>query len=698
MTVNIRATEASTTAVPLDILALYRTMVTARVTNDLLKTRKTQGRFPFYIGCAGHESMAAVASALNQDDWMSLYYRDLAAWLQRTGDIYGPLREAYSRTTGPMGAGRNMPSHYSSKRHRILPTFSEVGALGPFAGGVGFSLQRHKSKDIIMFTVGDGGVATNDFNALFRQASVHKLPVLMVVEDNGWAITTPSPIQWSGSLVEWAKGAGVYAEEVDGTDTMATYEASVRLVEHVRSCQGPVLMHLRLGLLDPHSSSTDIRAYRTKEEIEATTATKDPVKNFGRWLVEHGHLQEGDLERIRKEVRAELERAEAQVLQEPEPSPERVLQNVLHVPQWQENTPRGTKKQLPMLGAINEALVELAQRDPGFFVYGQDVGSPKGGVFGATSSLVTQFPGRAISSPLNEQVIVGIAAGAGMVDGKARCAEIQFVDYHQSAAQTIRMAARTSYQSNGDWTVPLLIRTKSGSGGGGPISSGGAGGGAFGHSNAGEQWFTSVPGMITICPATPFDAKGLLLEAARAQSPVAFLERGRLYRSEPPKDNQGNSIAAMAEYWNVPEGYYTLPIGKARRVRIGNGPTSIAIISWGTMVLESCTAAANSVNRDGGAIEVVDLRTLAPFDKEAVAAAVHEANRVIVVTEEYDLTSFGRHLHSWIVQNCFYDLDCTPAFISALPAPAAPYDGPEETAFFPTSKTIEEKIEELLLE
>src|SRR6266436_6361451 len=698
MTVNIRATEASTTAEPLDILALYRTMVTARVTNDLLKTRKTQGRFPFYIGCAGHESMAAVASALNQDDWMSLYYRDLGAWLQRTGDIYGPLREAYSRTTGPMGSGRNMPSHYSSKRHRILPSFSEVAALAPFAGGVGFSLQWHKSKDIIMFAAGDGGVATNDFNALFRQTSVHQLPVLMVVEDNGWAITAPSTIQWGGSLVEWAKGGGVYAEEVDGTNAIETYQASARLVEHIRTGQGPVLMHLRLGLLDPHSSSTDIKAYRTKEEIELTTTTKDPVKNFGRWLVENGQLQEGDTERIRKEVRAELESAEAQVLQESEPTAERVLQHITYVPEWQENTPRGTKKQLPMLGAINEALTELAERDPYFFVYGQDVGSPKGGVFGATATLVTQLPGRAISSPLNEQVIVGIAAGAGMIDGKARCAEIQFVDYHQSAAQTIRMAARVSYQTNGDWTVPLIMRTKSGSGGGGPISSGGAGGGAFGHSNAGEQWFTSVPGMITICPATPFDAKGLLLEAARAQSPVAFLERGRLYRSEPPKDNQGNSIAAMAEYWNVPEGYYTLPIGKARRVRIGNGPTSIAIISWGTMVLESCTAATNSVNRNGGAIEVVDLRTLAPFDEGAVAAAVHEANRVIVVTEEYDLTSFGRHLHSWIVQNCFYDLDCTPAFISALPAPAAPYNGPEETAFFPTSKTIEEKIEELLLE
>src|SRR5260370_9278268 len=166
MTGRLRAKEGWITAEPLDILALYRTMVTARVTNDLLKTRKSQDCLPVYIGCAGHESMDAVASSLNQDDWMSIYYRDLAAWLQRTGDIYGPLREAYSRTTGPMGAGRNMPSHYSSKRHRILPTLSEVGALGPFAGGVRFSLQRHQSKDIIMFTVGDGGVAPHDFNAL----------------------------------------------------------------------------------------------------------------------------------------------------------------------------------------------------------------------------------------------------------------------------------------------------------------------------------------------------------------------------------------------------------------------------------------------------------------------------------------------------------------------------------------------------
>jgi 2-oxoisovalerate dehydrogenase E1 component len=698
MTIEMRATEAGAPATTLDVIALYRTMVAARVTNDLLKTRKTQGRFPFYIGCAGHESMAAVVAALDDEDWLALYYRDLAAWLQRTGDMYGPLREAYSRTTGPMCAGRNMPSHYSSKRHRILPGFSEVAALCPFAGGFGFSIKQHQGKELIMCSTGDGGSATNDFSVLVRQASVHRLPVLIIIEDNSWAITTPSTTQWAGSLVESIRGNNVYAEEVDGTDVMQTYEATRRLAQHIHSGQGPAFMHLRLGLLDAHSSSTDIKSYRKKEEIDLTAATKDPVKNFGRWLVEQGRLQSDDIERIRKEIRKELEQIEQEVLQEPEPRPERVLEHVIYVPEWRENTPRGTKRQLTMLGAINEALTEQVKRDPDFFVYGQDVGSPKGGVFGATAALVTQFPGHAISSPLNEQVIIGIVAGAGMKDGKARCAEIQFVDYHQSATQTIRLAARIPYQNFGGWQAPMIIRTKSGSGGGGPISSSSAGGGAFGHSNAGEQWFTSVPGMITICPATPFDAKGLLLEAARAQSPVTFLERGRLYRSEPPKDSEGNIIAELAEYWNVPDGYYTLPIGKARRVRIGAGPVGAVIVAWGTMVLESCTAAANIYRRTGSAIEIVDLRTLAPFDEQSVMAAVKEANRVLVVTEESDLTSYGRHVHSWIVEHCFYDLDGLPAFISALPSPAAPYNGIEETAFLPSAKNIEAKLEALLVE
>jgi 2-oxoisovalerate dehydrogenase E1 component len=687
---------------PLDPIELYRTMLTARSMNELLKRRKTQGKFPFYIGCGGHETMAAVAACLNDDDWMALYYRDLAAWLQRTKDIYGPLREAYSRVTGPMCQGRNMPSHYSRRDYNIMPSFSEVAALTPFAGGVAYAFKRHGDDHrIVMACTGDGGVATNDFNVLLRQATVHQLPVLMVIEDNGWAITTPqNGIQWAGSLVDIARAATAHAVEVDGSDPWNAYEAARELVDYVRAGKGPALLHLKLGLLDPHSSSTDIKAYRSATEIEETFATKDSVKNFGQRLVHEGRLTEDDLARMQKEVTGELNRAEAEVLKEPEPTAERVMQFVLCMPETKPIAPQGERKKMNMLAAINDALVELARRDADFFVYGQDVGSPRGGVFGATQALVNEFPDRAISSPLNEQLIVGIAAGAGMADGRPRCAEIQFVDYHQSATQTIRMAARISYQSCGDWTCPVIIRTKSGSGGGGPISASGSGGGAFGHSNAGEQWFTNIPGMITLCPATPYDAKGLLLAAYDCQSPVTYLERGRLYRSEVPKAGpQGGPIPQLAEFWEVPISSYTEPIGKARRLRFGTGQSQAAIIAWGTMVLEAAIAATRFVEEMGkGAVEVVDLRTLAPFDTEAVAAAVREANRVIVLTEEPDLTSFGRHVHSWITQNCFWDLDCTPSLIAAAPAPAAPYNEIEEKAFYPTAQDVQEKLEELMEE
>jgi 2-oxoisovalerate dehydrogenase E1 component len=687
----------------LDPVELYRTMALARALNDLLKIRKTQSKFPFYIGCAGHESVAALVAALDDEDWLALYYRDLAGWLQRTKDVYGPLREAYSRATGPMCSGRNMPSHYSSREFHILPSFSEVAGLAPFAGGVGFAFKRDDSQRLVVFCTGDGGVATNDFNVLFRQATVHKLPVLIVVEDNGWAITTHhdehSQVQWAGDLVAWAHAAGAIGLDVDGTNAIETYEKTREVAKALRAGKGPALMHLHTGLLDPHSSSTDIKAYRTAEEIEDTFAHKDPLKNTARVLIEKGYLTPEQVEQIQKEVKDEVRRAEAVVLQEPEISGERVMQHVLALPTPEEHWPAGGVRKLNMLAAINEGLVELRQRDPGFFVYGQDVGSPRGGVFGATQELVKQFPGSAISSPLNEQVIVGVAAGASMAAGSTRCGEIQFVDYHQSSAQTLRLAARILYQSNGDWDCPMLLRMKSGSGGGGPISDAGSGGGAFGHSNAGEQWFTDIPGLITVCPSTPYDAKGLLLEAGRASSPVVFLERGRLYRSEPPRGHDGEFIPELAALWDVPDGYYTEPLGKARRIRLGNGPSTMALVSWGTMLLESAIAASRYLaEHPGESVELVDLRTLMPLDEETIAAAVREANRVIVVTEEADLAPFARHVHSWITQKLFWDLDCTPEVVAAVQAPAAPYNAPEEMAFYPTAQDVYETMMRLVKE
>jgi 2-oxoisovalerate dehydrogenase E1 component len=668
-------------------------MLTARVMNDTLKARKTQGKFPFYIGCAGHESMAAVVAALDGEDWLSFYYRDLAGWLQRTDDVHGVLRAAYSRITDPMCSGRNMPSHYSSRKHHIMPTFSEVSGLAPFAGGVGWAFKRDGTRRVVMFSTGDGGAATNDFNVLLRQATVHKLPVLITVWNNHWAIMTEQQAQWAGDLTAQVRAMDAIAVDVNAVDPLEAYETTKSLTERLRAGEGPAFMHLHGGLLDPHSSSTDIRRYRTREEIEETARTKDPVKRLREILLERGLASEDEVERMRDEIKERIDAAEEQVLAEPEVPASRVIERVIQIPAYQPQPVSGAAKKTLMVEAINDGLVEIVKRDPGFFVYGQDVGSSTGGVFNATARLVKEYPGTAISSALNEQLIAGIAAGCGMADDKARCGEIQFVDYHQSATQTIRLAARIYYQSFGDWNSPMLLRMKAGSGGGGPISDSGSGGGAFGHSNAGEQWFTNVPGLITICPSNPYDAKGLLIEASRSQSPVVFLERGRLYRADAPSVQKGGApIEELAALWNVPDGYYTEPIGKARTVRIGSGKPIATVVSWGMMVLEAAIAAARFAQQQGGAVDIIDLRTLAPFDEEAILASVRQTNRAIVVTEEADLTSFGRHIHSWITERCFFDLDAAPVLIRAIAAPAAPYNGPEETAFYPTAKDIEDAL------
>ena len=689
MTTETNTSATARQSVTFDPVDIFQQMVMARAINETLKARKTQGRFPFYIGAGGHEAIAGGVAALRSDDWLAFYYRDLAGWLQRSHDPFGPIRAAYSRTTDPMTAGRNMPEHFSSHHFNIMPTFSEVSGLAPFAAGAAYSFKRNGTGQVVMFCTGDGGVATNDFNALYRAATIHQLPVIMVVENNGWAITTPTEgHQWGGDLTEWARAGGANAVEMDGTDALAVHAAVAELADYART-RGPVFLHLRMGLLDAHSSSTDIYAYRDRAEVSQTKATRDPIANTGNRLIAMGLLQEGDIQRLMDAAKERINEIEDQVLTEPTPTGARLYDHLYGWPAEPPVEPTGATKPMHMLQAINEALIEIAQRDPGFFVYGQDVGSARGGVFGATQLLVNQFPQAAISSPLNEQIIFGVAAGAAMADGRARCGEIQFVDYHQSMSQSLRLAARVLYQSHGDWKCPVVIRTKAGSGGGGPISDSGAGGGGFGHSHSGEYWFTNTPGLITLCPSTPYDAKGLLIEASRTQSPVVYLERGRLYRSEPPKDAAGNLIAPLADLWNVPEGYYTVPMRQARRIRIGTGYVTAAIVTWGTMLLESAIAAANVAAQHGAAFDIVDLRTLFPFDEAAISAAVSAANRVVVVTEEGDHTSFGRHIHSWIVQHHFEELDMPAAFICAKGVPSAPYFGAEEEAFYPTAKDIE---------
>src|SRR5438128_83837 len=362
-----------------DAVDCFKQMILARAINDILKTRKTQGKFDFYIGCAGHEAIAGVIAALRPDDWLTLYYRDLAGWLQRTRDPYAPIRGAYARATDPMTSGRSLSEQFSSRHFHVLPYFSEIAALAPFCAGVAFAFKREQTGQLVSFHCGDGGAATNDFNVLYRAATIHQLPVLMVVEENGWAITN-SGRQWGGSLVEWARGGGAEAVEMDGSDAIALYAATRTLAEHVRTT-GPAVLHLKMGLLDAHSSSTDIYGYRERAEVNKTKETRDPITNTGNRLIEMGLLTKEDIERFKKEARAQVTQIDEQVQGEPLPSGDRYLEHVYSFPKEPTIEPTGAPRTISMLDAVNEALAEIARRDPGFFVYGQDVGGPRGGVF-----------------------------------------------------------------------------------------------------------------------------------------------------------------------------------------------------------------------------------------------------------------------------------------------------------------------------
>src|SRR2546428_13689823 len=343
-----------------DPVDCFKQMILDRPLNDILKTRKTQGKFDFYIGCAGHEAIAGVIAALHSDDWLTLYYRDLAGWLQRTHDPYSPIRGAYARSTDPMTSGRSLSEQFSSHRLHVMPYFSEIAALAPFCAGVGFAFKREQTGQLVSFHCGDGGAATNDFNVLYRAATIHQLPVLMVVDEHGWAITN-SGRQWGGSLVEWARGGGAEAVEMDGSDAIALYEATRSLAEHVRT-KGPALLHLKMGLLDAHSRSTDIYGYRDRAEVAKTKETRDPIINTGNRLIEMGLLTKEDIERFKKEARAQVTQIDKQVQGEPLPSGERYLEHVYSFPKQPTVEPTGAPKTTSMLDAVNDAQAENGSR------------------------------------------------------------------------------------------------------------------------------------------------------------------------------------------------------------------------------------------------------------------------------------------------------------------------------------------------
>ena len=657
------------------LLGFYRTMVAARKTDDQEILLKRQNRIFFQISGAGHEAIqVALAAHLRPgSDWFYLYYRDRALTQALGVTPYEHLLQAVGAEDDPASGGRQMPSHWGKRDLRIVSVSSPTGtqflqSVGCAEGAMRASLddamraaiETFEDDEVVLVTTGEGQTSEGEFWEAMNTATNLKLPVLFLVEDNGYAISVPVEVNTAGGKISRLVSGfpNLLIEEVDGCDVLASYAAAERLVSHVRARKGPALLHAHVVRPYSHSMSDDERLYRPDEERKLD-AERDPLAQFRRYLIAQNVASEQDLAALESEVDQEVKDASDRALARPQPSPDTAL-HFLYSPDVDptsadfdtESSPDYRGGETTMVDLINACLRDEMERDPRMVVFGQDVADAsretslemvkgKGGVFKCTWGLQRKFgSNRVFNSPLAEANIVGRAIGMA-TRGLKPVVEIQFFDYIWPAMMQIRDELATMrYRSGGFWDSPVVIRVAYG---------GYLKGGAIYHSQTGETLFTHTPGLRVVLPATAEDANGLLRTAIRCDDPVLFLEHKHLYRQV---YNKGRD----------PGPDFMIPFGKAKVVREGS---DVTVVACGALVKRSLDAARIADER-GIDVEVIDLRSLNPLDMETIAASVRKTNRVIVAHEDSLSWGIGSEIAARIADDLFEWLDAPVRRVASL--------------------------------
>jgi 2-oxoisovalerate dehydrogenase E1 component len=553
-----------------------------------------------------------------------------------------------------------MPSHWGHKRWNIVSSSSPTGTQFLQAAGCAqASRVLDPQSDAITFvSTGDGATSEGEFWETMNAACMLRLPLLCLVEDNGYAISVPIECQTAGGSVSRLLSSfpDLLIRECDGTDLHASWDALSDAVAWCRGGKGPALVHASVIRPYSHSLSDDEKLYKTAAERERE-ARRDPLNTFPEWLLSEGVLDRHGLQVLTHEVDAEVQRATEAALKAPAPSRDSVLvhlysEKIDPTDASFDSKPVFEGEPRTMVDAINRTLAEEMRRNPRIVVFGEDVADcsraenlsevkGKGGVFKATHGLQCEFGGdRVFNTPLAEAAIVGRAIGMA-TRGLKPTAEIQFFDYIWPAMMQIRDELATlRWRSNGAFACPVVIRVAIG---------GYLNGGAVYHSQSGEVLFTHIPGLRVVMPSNALDACGLLRTAIRCDDPVLFLEHKKLYRE--PYNRSPH-----------PGAEFTIPFGKARVVRTGQ---DLTIVTYGAVVQKALQAAAQ-IEQRGASVEVIDLRSLAPYDWETIRRSVEKTSRVLIAHEDCLSFGYGAEIAARIADELFASLDAPVRRVAAL--------------------------------
>src|ERR1700676_3736387 len=692
------------------LIRLYRTMYLSRKLDDREIQLKRQNKIYFQISSAGHEAITAAAGLLLRPgvDWIFPYYRDRALCLMLGVTPLETLLQAVGAKDDPSSGGRQMPSHWGHPEWNIVSRSSCTGTQFVQAVGAAeatlYYQQRPKAlakakkaplgqyesyedHEIVYVSSGDGATSEGEFWEALNAACTKKLPLMYLIEDNGYAISVPVEVQTAGGSISKLTRSfpGLHVAECDGTDPLESYEICKTAVQYCRERRGPALVHAQVTRPYSHSLSDDEKLYKSAEERERE-AHRDPLSKFSLFLVREGLLDQKQIEDLEAQVDNEVREAADQALAAAEPPIDSIKENVYSpdvVPTSSafEAEPQFHGAPKTMVEMVAATLSDEMLRDERITVFGEDVADAsreenlksvkgKGGVFKATAGLQRKFGAdRVFNTPLAEASIVGRAIGMA-TRGLKPVAEIQFFDYIWPAMLQIRdELCVMRWRSNGAFKCPAVIRV---------AISGYLTGGAVYHSQSGESIFTHCPGLRVVMPSTAFYVAGLLRTAIRCDDPVMFLEHKHLYRQ--PYNR--------SEY---PGEDFTIPFGKAHLVREGS---DVSIITYGAAVHRAEVAAA-VLEREGVSTEIIDLRSLSPYDWEAIRATVSKTHRAIVAYEDTLSWGYGAEIAARIGEELFGELDAPVKRVAAMDTFCA-YHPSLEDAILPQTQDIAKAVKSLV--